>query len=65
MLTMEDGYGKLKLIVWKRYDNGNHILTYINNALLESGFYTIGFDDGMLREYDANLVTENMYAQVD
>ena len=50
------GYGKAKLVVCKRYTNGNTIGTWNKNPLFDTSVYTINFDDGMLHEYFANLI---------
>ena len=45
--------------------DGKPIGTYDDNPILNSMIYDVEFPDGEIREYSANLIAENMYAQVD
>lgn len=46
-------------------ENGELIGTYDDNPMLNSLLYEVEFPDGEIREYSANVIAENMYAQVD
>ncbi len=39
--------------------------TYDTNPILNSVIYDVEFSDGQVREYSANLIAENMFAQID
>ena len=39
--------------------------TYDNNQYLNSIIYYVEFPDGQVKEYAANIITENMLTQVD
>ena len=45
--------------------DGNIRGQYDNNPLLNSLSYDVEFPDGAVKEYSANVIAENMYAQVD
>ena len=45
--------------------DGNFIGTYDDNPMLNSMICNVEFLDGMVKEYSANVIAENMYAQVD
>ena len=45
--------------------DGNMIGTYDANPLLNTHIYDVEFSDGTIREYGANVIAQNMYAQVD
>ena len=45
--------------------DGDLIGTYDANPLLNTMVYDVEFDDGTVREYGANIIAQNMYAQVD
>ncbi len=46
-------------------DNGKVIGKYDGNPLLNTLMYDVEFPDGEVREYAANIIFENMFAQVD
>ena len=46
-------------------DNGNVIGTYDDNPILNSMTYDVEFKNGEIREFSANVIAENMFAQVD
>ena len=46
-------------------EDGKPIGRSHNNPILDTRVYEIEFEDGRVREYAANLVAENIYAQVD
>ena len=54
-----------KVIGRSKDADGNVIGTYDNNPLLNTMLYDVEFPDGEIREYAANVIAENMYAQVD
>ena len=62
MFTMENGYRKVKVVIWNMYSNGNTTRTQNNKPLLYYKVRTIEFYDVPLREYDMNLIMENMHA---
>ena len=45
--------------------DGNVIGQYDQNPVLNSMTYDVEFSDGAIREYAANVIAENMFAQVD
>ena len=46
-------------------EDGQIIGTYHDNPLLNTLQYEVEFPDREIREYSANLIAENIYAQVD
>ena len=46
-------------------EDGNLIGRYDDNPILNTMVYNVEFPDGDIREYSANVIAENMYAQVD
>ena len=49
----------------KRHHDGTLVGTSNSNPLLDSRFYEIDFGDGNYFEYSANIIMENLYAQID
>lgn len=45
--------------------DGKVVGTYDENPILNSIVYEVEFPDGQVREYSANVIAENMFAQVD
>ena len=45
--------------------DGNVIGSYNDNPLINTMVYDVEFPDGAIREYAANVIADNMYAQVD
>ena len=45
--------------------DGNFIGTYYENPYSNTMVYDVEFLDGEIKEYSANVIVENMYAQVD
>ena len=45
--------------------NGETVGKYNDNPLLNSVLYDVEFPDGEIKEYSANVISKNMYAQVD
>ena len=45
--------------------DGNVIGTHDDNPILNTIVYDVEFPDGMIRQYSANVIAENMYSQVD
>ena len=45
--------------------NGDVVGEYHENPLLNSILYDVEFPDGAVKQYAANIIAENMYAQVD
>jgi hypothetical protein len=54
-----------KVIGRKRDHNGNPLGTAHNNPILDTRVYEVQFQDGHTESYAANIIVENMYAQVD
>ncbi len=54
-----------KVLGRSRDTNGNIIGTYDNNPMLNTVIYDVEFPDGAVKQYAANTIAENMYAQVD
>ena len=45
--------------------HGNIIGTYDSNTLLNSIVYDVKFLDGMIKQYSANIIAQNMFSHVD
>ena len=45
--------------------DGKTVGTYNDNPILNTVVYDVEFPDGAVRQYAANVIAENMYAQVD
>ena len=45
--------------------NGKLIGSHDDNPMLNTSLYEVKFPDGAVKEYAANIIAENMYAQVD
>ena len=54
-----------KVIGRSKDADGNIVGTYDDNPMLNTLSYNVEFSDGEVREYSANIIAENMYAQVD
>ena len=54
-----------KVIGRSKDADGNVIGTYDDNPFLNTMVYEVEFPDGVIKEYAANIIAENMYAQVD
>ena len=46
-------------------DEYNVVGTYRHDPMLNSMVYDVEFPDGEIKEYSANIIAQNMYAQVD
>ena len=47
-------------------DGNNTVVgTYCHDPMLNSMVYDVEFPDGEIKEYSANIIAKNMYAQVD
>jgi hypothetical protein len=46
-------------------DTGRTTGTFDENPYLNSVIYDVGFPDGEIKQYAANIIAENMYSQVD
>ena len=46
-------------------DEYNVIGTYCHDPMLNSMVYDVEFPDGEIKKYSANIIAQNMYAQVD
>ena len=56
---------RAKVIGRKRNSDGEVIGTYSDNPYTNTMMYEVEFDDGSVREYAANVIAENLYAQID
>jgi hypothetical protein len=66
MLDMGTGNERFGRVVKRARDiNGNPIGRAHSNPLLDSREYHVEFTDGTQERYAANIIAENMYAQVD
>ena len=52
-------------MVVQKYTDGSVIGNYNDNTFLNTMVYDVEFSDSTIREYAANIIAENMYAQVD
>ena len=64
-LPQGEKFQNAKFIVQSNDGNGEPIGSYDINPFLNTTIYDVEFPDGKIREYCANLITENMYPQVD
>ena len=66
-LNLPQGEQLRKAKVVGRTTNGNRKVTgsYDPNPFLNTLTYDVEFPDGEIKEYSANIITENMHAQVD
>ena len=49
----------------KRNENGDPVGTAHTNPILDTRVYNVHFPDGHTEEYAANIISENIYSQVD
>ncbi len=56
---------KAQVVSCKRDVNGNPIGKAHSNPILDTREYVVEFEDGAQEIYSANLIAENMYAQID
>ena len=56
---------KVKVIGWKRDQDGNPIGTRNANPILDTREYEVEFQDGATDTFTANIIAENLYSQVD
>jgi Reverse transcriptase (RNA-dependent DNA polymerase). len=54
-----------KVLRRSRNEDGEIVGTHNENPLMNTLVYDVEFPDGEVREYSANILAENMYAQVD
>jgi hypothetical protein len=54
-----------KVVARKCASNGNPVGTVHSNPIVDTRVYEVFFQDGHVEEYAANVIAENMYAQVD
>ncbi|KAI2501495.1 Reverse transcriptase (RNA-dependent DNA polymerase) [Fragilaria crotonensis] len=65
MLPRGDEVLKAQVVARKRDANGNPIGKANSNPILDTREYVVEFEDGTKEVYMANMIAENMYAQVD
>ena len=65
MLLMDDGYDKSNDVDHKIQADGNPVGNSNSNTLLEYRVYNVGFVCGPINKDVANIISKNMYAQVD
>ena len=63
-LSLEEHY-TIGNVSRKRDKDGHLIGTAHTNPLLDTRIYEVEFPDGQVLEYTANVIAENLYAQVD
>ena len=64
-LLLEDHYTIGNVKHHKRDKDGNLLGTAQTNPILDTHVYEVEFPDGQVMEYAANVIAENLYAQVD
>ena len=64
-LPLEDHYTIGNVKRRKRDKDGNLLGTANTNPILDTRVYEVEFPDGQVLEYAANVIAENLYAQVD
>ena len=64
-LPQGDSIKAARVIGRSKDSNGQIIGVYDENPLLNTLVYDVEFPDGDIKEYSANVIAENMYAQVD
>ena len=64
-LPQGEKFQNAKVISQSKYGNGVPIGSYDINPFLNTTIYDVGFPDGEICEYCANVISENMYSQVD
>ena len=65
ILSMDGGYGKVKMIGRKRDADRNPIGEWNKNNFWTRVFLPIQFDDGALYEYAVNMIYENIQQQIE
>ena len=55
----------MKVVGWCKDDDGNINGKYDSNPMLNTMVYYVKFPDGSIWEYIANLISNNMFSQVD
>ena len=56
---------KVKVVGRSKDDDGNIIGKYYRNPILNTMVYDVDFPDGSIRKYGENVISNNMYSQVD
>ncbi len=64
-LPLQDAMTSATVVARKRDPEGNPIGRLHNNPLLDTRVYDVRFPDGSVEDYAANVIAENMYAQVN
>ena len=64
-MTQGEAIQNAKVIGRATDQYGNVIGTYDDNPYSNTMMYDVEFTDGEIKEYSANVIAENMYAQVD
>ena len=65
LLPQGEGMKSAKVKGRAKDSEGNIIGNYDSNPLLNSMLYDVEFPDGAIKQYAANTIAQNMYAQVD
>lgn len=65
LLPQGEGIKAAKVIARSKDKDGDMIGSYNINPMLNTVVYDVKFPDGTVREYSANTIAENMYAQTD
>ena len=58
---------QMKAVVVGRHrdDNGNLVGTRGDNPIMSTAVHDVAFPDGAVKQYTANIIADNMFAQVD
>ena len=64
-LPQEEKTTNARVIGCSKNADGNIVGKYNDNLFLNSMVYDVEFPDGVVVEYAANIIAENIYAQVD
>ena len=56
---------KVKVVGWSKGNDGNIIGKYDSNPMLNTMVYDVYFPDIFIRKYGTNVISDNMYSQVD
>ena len=65
ILPLDDEF-RMGTVKWRKHNGeGQPVGRANSNPILDTRLYGVEFDDGVVREYSANVIAENLYAQVD
>jgi hypothetical protein len=64
-LLLQDAMASATVITRKQDPKGNPVGSSNANPLLDTCVYEVKFPDGSIKDFTANIIAQNMYAQVD